>query len=114
MPSSFPSPMAPTRALSLLRQVCHQPTIRKSFSTVIDGPIPQPPESMTQQAFGLQEAIRANGPRNDWTKTEIDTIYNSPLMKLAFAAVSFPEPGGAYASARLPINLSLLTSRSLI
>lgn len=43
---------------------------------------------MTQQAFGLHEAIRANGPRNDWTKNEIDTIYNSPLMKLAFAAVS--------------------------
>ena len=46
---------------------------------------------MTQQSFGLQEAIRANGPRSDWTKKEIETIYNSPLMKLAYAAVSIPN-----------------------
>lgn len=46
---------------------------------------------MTRQSFGLQEAIRANGPRNDWTKKEIDTVYNSPLMKLAYAAVSLPS-----------------------
>lgn len=91
MPPSFPSPLTSTRSFSLLRQVRHQPTISKCFSTVIDGPIPHPPESVSQQSFCLQEAIHANGPRNDWTKNDIDTIYNSPLMKLAYAAVSVPR-----------------------
>ncbi|SLM35100.1 biotin synthase [Lasallia pustulata] len=86
MPPSIPSPLISTRSISLLRRVRHPPTIRKTFSTVIDGPIPQPPESMTQQSLGLQEAIRANGPRSDWEKKEIETIYNTPLMKLAYAA----------------------------
>lgn len=36
----------------------------------------------------FQEAVRATEPRNDWTKGEIETIYNVPLMRLAFAAVS--------------------------
>lgn len=96
MPPSIPSPLISTRSISLLRRVRHPPTIRKTFSTVIDGPIPQPPESMTQQSLGLQEAIRANGPRSDWEKKEIETIYNTPLMKLAYAAVSILtqlEPG---------------------
>ena len=88
MPPSLPSSLTSTRSLSLLRYVRHQPALRKRFSTVIDGPIPQPPESTVSQSFSLQEAIRANGPRSDWTKKEIETIYNSPLMKLAYAAVS--------------------------
>lgn len=94
MPPSLPSSLASTGSLSLLRQVRHWPIIHKAFSTVIDGPTPQPPDSITQQRFGLQEATRANGPRSDWSKKDIETIYNSPLMKLAYAAVSTPNQDG--------------------
>lgn len=46
------------------------------------------------QSFALpppstfKTAIEAKNPRYNWTKNEISEIYNTPLMRLAFAAVS--------------------------
>ncbi len=45
-----------------------------------------PAGSTTSSA--LQNAVDAKAPRNNWTKAEIQEIYETPLMKLAFAAVS--------------------------
>jgi biotin synthase len=44
---------------------------------------------LTPQSSAFQNAVEATAPRNNWTKEEIKEIYETPLMKLAFAAVSF-------------------------
>ena len=36
----------------------------------------------------LTAAVDAREPRHDWSKDEIRAIYNTPLMELAFQAVS--------------------------
>jgi biotin synthase len=41
----------------------------------------------TPQSTVFDRALEANIPRNNWTKEEIKEIYDTPLMKLAFAAV---------------------------
>jgi hypothetical protein len=58
----------------------------RPFSTAHDEFV-RPPGS-TPASPPLQEAIRATRPRNDWTKDEIESIYRTPLMELAFSAVS--------------------------
>ena len=35
----------------------------------------------------LQDAVQAAGPRTNWTREEISSLYNSPLMELSYAAV---------------------------
>lgn len=50
-----------------------------TVSSVSAGPTPQPAV--------FDRALEANAPRNNWTKEEIKEIYDTPLMKLAFAAV---------------------------
>jgi hypothetical protein len=52
----------------------------------------------------LENALEASAPRNNWTKEEIKEIYDTPLMKLAYAAVcvnashiskfAYTEPSG--------------------
>ncbi|CAD6505351.1 BgTH12-00842 [Blumeria graminis f. sp. triticale] len=46
-----------------------------------------PPVSFTSASV-FDAAVQAKNPRYNWTKDEISTIYNVPLMKLAFAAGS--------------------------
>lgn len=41
--------------------------------------------STPRSAF--ENALEASAPRNNWTKEEIKEIYDTPLMKLAYAAV---------------------------
>lgn len=36
----------------------------------------------------FDDAVNATRPRNSWTKDEISEIYKTPLMDLAYAAVS--------------------------
>jgi len=36
----------------------------------------------------FQQAVNATEPRTNWTKDEISQIHQTPLMELAFAAVS--------------------------
>jgi biotin synthase len=46
------------------------------------------PQLRTPQSSVFENALAADTPRNTWTKEEIKEIYDTPLMKLAFAAVS--------------------------
>jgi biotin synthase len=39
----------------------------------------------------FQQAIEATEPRTNWTREEIQQIYDTPLIELAFAAVSSPH-----------------------
>jgi biotin synthase len=41
----------------------------------------------TPQSAVFERALEANAPRNNWTKEEIKEIYDTPLIKLAFASV---------------------------
>jgi biotin synthase len=50
------------------------------------------PSLTTPQLSVFDNAIAADSPRNTWTKEEIKEIYDTPLMKLAFAAVSQLPP----------------------
>lgn len=57
----------------------------RTYGTVTEAPsITTPPSSSSP----LEDALSATGLRNNWTKDEIRQIYETPLMKLAYAAVS--------------------------
>jgi biotin synthase len=60
-----------------------QPMVRK-YGTVSS----ISPQITTSQSSVFETALTADAPRNTWTKEEIKEIYDTPLMKLAFAAVS--------------------------
>jgi biotin synthase len=45
------------------------------------------PQVTAPQSSVFENALAADTPRNTWTKEEIKEIYDTPLMKLAFAAV---------------------------
>lgn len=60
-----------------------QPMVRK-YGTVQS----VSPQHKTPQSSVFETALAADTPRNTWTKEEIKEIYDTPLMKLAFAAVS--------------------------
>ncbi|KAL7271882.1 biotin synthase [Rhizina undulata] len=55
-----------------------------------DEPIAPPPSQPPRSVSGssLKDALAAKAPRNNWTKAEIESIYNTGLMDLAFAAGS--------------------------
>lgn len=63
----------------------------RPFSTVLDTPIdPQtqqatPPSVRKSSVF--EDAVNATGTRTNWTREEISEIYNTPLIKLTYAAV---------------------------
>lgn len=68
---------------ALLRESKAQSLIRR-YGTVS----PPPAQAATPPSGAFEKAIEATAPRNNWTKEEIKEIYDTPLMKLAFAAVS--------------------------
>ena len=67
----------------------------RPFSTVLDTPIdPQtqqatPPAARKSSVF--EDAVNATGTRTNWTREEIAEIYNTPLIKLTYAAVCSTE-----------------------
>jgi hypothetical protein len=65
-----------------LLQESYAPSLVRKYGTV--SPVSAGP---TPQSVVFERAVEANAPRNNWTKEEIKEIYDTPLMKLAFAAV---------------------------
>ncbi|KAH8671966.1 putative biotin synthase [Tricladium varicosporioides] len=45
-----------------------------------------PSQPITTPPSAFQNALEAEGPRNNWTRGEIQEIYETPLMQLAFAS----------------------------
>jgi len=69
------------RCRALLHETKSQSLVRKYGTVSSVSAAPTAPQSA---AFEL--ALEAKAPRNNWTKEEIKEIYDTPLMKLAFAA----------------------------
>ena len=63
----------------------------RSFSTVLDTPIDPQTQQFTpptgQKSSVFENAVKATGTRTNWTKEEIAEIYNTPLIRLTYAAV---------------------------
>ena len=61
----------------------------RSFSTVVDDRMAMAAAAspLPRTGSALQEALRATGPRHDWSKDEIREIYKTPLMELAHQSV---------------------------
>lgn len=63
----------------------------RPFSTVLDTPIDPniqqaaPPTARKSSVF--EDAVNATGTRTNWTREEIAEIYNTPLIRLTYAAV---------------------------
>lgn len=71
----------------------HHVVASRSYSIVHDvprttGSLPHnaPPSPAPRSVFN--DAVNATRARNSWTKDEITEIYKTPLMDLAYAAVS--------------------------
>ena len=67
-----------------------QPFVRP-FSTVLDSPIDPRTQQVTppttRKSSVFEDAVGAAGPRINWTREEITEVYNTPLIKLTYAAV---------------------------
>lgn len=59
----------------------------RRYGTVAESPSLTTPPSPSSST--LDQAMSATSLRNNWTKDEIKQIYDTPLMKLAYAAVSY-------------------------
>lgn len=67
--------------------------VARSFSTVIDAPIPAasqqtPPAVPSGRGSVFRDAVQATSPRTNWTKEQISEVYNTPLIELTYGAVS--------------------------
>ncbi|KAF9694322.1 hypothetical protein EKO04_007406 [Ascochyta lentis] len=63
----------------------------RPFSTVLDTPIDPKTQQVTpptRKSSVFEDALNAAGPRNNWTREEIAEVYNTPLIKLTYAAAS--------------------------
>lgn len=65
-----------------------QPVNSKSYGTVSSVPPQATENSVTSQKDVYQEALNATEPRTNWTREEIKTIYDKPLMELCWGAGS--------------------------
>lgn len=62
---------------------------RRHFTTSLPTRLAAVTEKTTTEALSAA-AIHANGPmRNDWTREEIQSIYDSPLMDLLYHGVKY-------------------------
>lgn len=64
----------------------------RGFSTVLDAAVDPQTQRVTppiaRHASSVYEnALHAIGPRTNWTKDEIDEVYNTSLIDLTYAAV---------------------------
>lgn len=75
------SPVLLKSAVRALLQESKPQAIARKYGTVS-------PQLTTPQFSVVENALVAQGPRNNWTREEIKEIYDTPLMELAFAAVS--------------------------
>ncbi|ORY19004.1 hypothetical protein BCR34DRAFT_621180 [Clohesyomyces aquaticus] len=55
------------------------------FSTVHDAPAQSSP-ALSNSVF--EDAVQATAPRTNWTREEIASIYNTPLIELSYAAAT--------------------------
>ena|SRR5436305_6958527 len=91
--------MRSSRAARSFRALIHSKNVQWDISTrrtygVVSGTTTYPSliDSITAASTPrsvFQEAIEAKAPRTNWTLEEIKHIYETPLMELAFAAVSY-------------------------
>jgi hypothetical protein len=96
-------PSSTTRCLRAVLQStnarCSAPAQRcyGSVSSVTSGPAigSAIPTSIPRNSV-FQQAIEATELRTNWTKKEIQQIYDTPLIELAFAAVSSPHTGAIH------------------
>ena len=77
------SPLLKAGVRALLQDTTPQLNVRRAFAT--EASLTTPPSAASPSTF--EDALSATGPRNTWTKEQIKEIYDTPLMKLAFAAV---------------------------
>ncbi|KAI1939662.1 biotin synthase [Ophidiomyces ophidiicola] len=77
-------------ALSLPRTAAARGLLRRSYGTVQSTIIPPAASSPTPPLANsiLQDAITATGPRMNWTREEIQKIYNTPLNQLTYASAT--------------------------
>jgi biotin synthase len=62
---------------------------RRHFSTSLPSRLAAVTQKTTPEALSAA-ALHAGGPmRNDWSREEIQSIYDSPLMDLLYHGVSF-------------------------
>lgn len=87
--------MESTRVCQRVARKASQQISWRSYSVVHDVPRTAgsithaaPPFPSTSKSV-FEEAVNATKPRNTWTKDEISEIYKTPLMELAYAAVSY-------------------------
>lgn len=63
--------------------------LRRSYGTV-----QQPPSAASLNSripIALQEATGATAPRTNWTREDVQQIYQTPLNQLTYAAVGVPS-----------------------
>ncbi|KAF7886425.1 hypothetical protein EAF00_010528 [Botryotinia globosa] len=60
----------------------------KSYGTVSSVPPQATENTVTSQKDVYQEALNATEPRTNWTREEIKTVYDKPLMELCWGAGS--------------------------
>lgn len=73
-------------ALALPRSAASRLLLRRSYGTVQNTILPA--ASVAPVHSSLQDAVAATGPRMNWTKEEIQKIYDAPLNELTYASVS--------------------------
>lgn len=78
------SPRLKAGVRALLQDGKPQSLVRRAFAT--EAHLSTPPSKAPSSAF--EDALSATTSRNSWTKEQIKEIYDTPLMQLAFAAVS--------------------------
>ncbi|KZF21434.1 biotin synthase [Xylona heveae TC161] len=74
------------RGLTRIASRLARPGSFQSIRAIHNTPPSAATPASTPHVSVLQQALNADKPRNNWTKDEISSIYNTPLMELAFAA----------------------------
>lgn len=79
--------------------------LARPFSTVLDTPIDpktQQATPPTRKSSVFEDAVNAAGPRTNWTREQIAEVYNTPLIRLTYAAVCLDAIGSR--SSSNPLN----------
>lgn len=80
------------RPIGLVLKSARTQQFVRPFSTVLDAPVDPKTQQVTpptgRKSSVYEDALKATGPRTNWTREEITEIYNTPLIRLTHAAVS--------------------------